>query len=185
MNATTFTPEGLLREAERGPRDPYTRARSYRMRQPLDGILASPGPSAGTTDAPDYAEPPYPHSLRDEGIGDERHPAAVPPNIHSDRTPSQCSGKGRKGKQTDEAIPGRKRTLEGKPCDPSHSTKAVSFLTNMQEPVLKRSRCSFRRLPPSSAVPPVLLRFRKRGTGSLPGKTTGGKWHLSNLGASS
>ena len=113
MNVVTFTPGGLFREAEGNCRDPYAKARSYRMRQPLDSTFAFPGPSAGTTDIPDYAEPPS-------------QPSAV-----------QRSGKGGKGKQTDEAIPGRKRTLRGKPCDLSHSTKAVSLLTNIQESGLK------------------------------------------------
>jgi len=174
-------PEGLLRQAERDRRDPYANARSYRAQQHLDRISTSSGSSAGTTDIPKYTEPSYHYSHREEVMGDGRYLAAVPPSLHSDGIPNQPSGaqRSRKRRKTErttgqnEAVPGRKRTLKEKSCDLSHSAKPVSLLTKMQEPRLKRSRCSLRQVPSSPAVPPVVLRFRKRGTRPLPGKTTG------------
>lgn len=190
MNVTTFTPEGILREAEREGRHPHAGMTSYCVQQHLDRISAFSGSGAGAADAPE--EHSYPHNLRDEGTGDEKRFAAVSLNLHSDRMPSQPSGvqrsrKRRKPEQNvgqDEAIVVRRRTHKRKPCDLSGSTKRVSFLATMQETELKRSHCSFRQLPSSPAALPVLLRFRRRGTRPLPDKKTGRKLHLSNLGAS-
>lgn len=136
-NVNTFVPEGVLREAGRDRHHPYTNARVYRMQQPPDRILILPGSSAGTTDAPEYTGPSYAHSLRDERIGGERHPAAVPPNFHFDRMPGQpsearSSGKRQKTRQAscrDRAVSGQGRTPKSKPCGFPGSMKQVSFLT--------------------------------------------------------
>ena len=130
-------PEDVLRGAGGDRRNPYANARVYRMQQHPDGILIFPGSGAGTTDAPEYARPSYPHSLRDEGTGGERHPAVAPPNFHSNRMPGQpsgarSSGKRQKARQAsclDRAVSGRGRTPKSKPYDFPGSTKQVSFLT--------------------------------------------------------
>jgi hypothetical protein len=138
VNIAPFTPEGLLLEVERGRRDPYATARSYGIRQHPGGVLKFSGSSAGTTDIFEYAGPPYTHSLSDEGIGDERHVAAVPQKPHSDRMPDQLSGKRRNVTQTAgeyEAVPGRKRTPgKRKPCEFPDFTMQVCPLTETQEP---------------------------------------------------
>lgn len=154
-DVNTFVPESVLREAGRDLRNPYANARVYRMQQHPDRILIFPKLGAVSTDsdAPEYAKPSHPHSIHDEGIGGERHPAlAVPPNFHSDKMPGQPSGAESSGKRQktgqasfrDRAVSDQGRTPMNKPYNFPGSTKQVRFLAQMQEPELKRCRCSLR-----------------------------------------
>jgi len=136
-NVNTFVPEGVLQEVGRDRYNPYANARVYRMQQHLDRILIFPELGAGSTDAPEHARPFHPHSIHDEGIGGERHPATVPPNFHSDRMPGQpsgarSSGKRQKARQAsfrDRAVSGQGRTPKNEPYNSPDSTKQVSLLT--------------------------------------------------------
>lgn len=174
------------------PLHPYPEGGYYHRKQPLVNIPTFPEPNWGRTNAPECAESSDLHSLGDGGMGDAGHLAKLPPNPRSDRLLSRPTGVQnlRKGKRAKEATgPAKAAPVGGRTRKVKLNFRDLmaqaSFQTDMWQRELNVKHYSFGKLPPSSAVPPVLLWFRKRGTRALPSKAAGRRWDPLSLGVSS
>ena len=131
----TPAPGGLVVEARSDRHNTDAEAIPYDEQQRSSRTLAHIGPNGRTTDGFGYAEPPNIHSLDTGGVGDSGHPAGLPRDLRSERTPSNStkvrrSRSGKKPKQAvgpDDAAPARKRTSRRKPGGLRDSMTQVRF----------------------------------------------------------